>query len=162
MNNFRIGQGTDIHILVENRDFILGGVKIPHEKGFKAHSDGDVLIHAIIDALFGALSLGDIGSHFPDTSPEYKDIDSSVLLKKAIKLVREKHFEIVNLDSTIHAEKPKLRPYIDSIRENLAKILNIDIDKISVKAKTAEGTDAVGQKIAVKAECVVLLNNTSD
>jgi len=162
MNNFRIGQGTDIHILVENRDFILGGVKIPYEKGFKAHSDGDVLIHAIIDALFGALALGDIGSHFPDTSPEYKNIDSSVLLKKAIEIVRERHFEIVNLDSTIHTEKPKLRPYIDLIRENLSKILNIDIDKISVKAKTAEGTDAVGQKIAVKAECVVLLNNTSD
>ena len=162
MNNFRIGQGTDIHILTENRDFILGGVKIPYKKGFKAHSDGDVLIHSIIDALFGALALGDIGSHFPDTSPEYKDIDSSVLLKKAIEIVREKHFEIVNLDSTIHAEEPKLRPYIDSIRENLSKILNIGIDKISVKAKTAEGTDAVGQKLAVKTECVVLLNNTSD
>lgn len=158
MEKYRIGQGTDIHILVENSIFILGGVKIPYKKGFKAHSDGDVLIHAIIDALFGALALGDIGSHFPDTSEKYKDIDSSILLKEAIQTVREKGFEIVNLDSTIHAEAPKLRPYIDSIRANLANILETDINKISVKAKTAEGVDSVGKKLAVKTECIVLLH----
>lgn len=160
MEQFRIGQGTDIHVLTENRDFILGGVKIPYDKGFKAHSDGDVLIHAIIDALFGALSLGDIGSHFPDTSPEYKDIDSSVLLKKTINIIREHNFEIVNLDTTVHAEAPKLRPYIDLIRKNLSEILFISEDKISVKAKTSEGVDAVGQKLAVRAECIVLLQKT--
>lgn len=160
MNLYRIGQGTDIHVLTENRDYILGGIKIPYEKGFKAHSDGDVLIHAIIDALFGALALGDIGAHFPDTSPEYKDIDSSILLKETAEIIRKKNFEIVNLDTTIHAEAPKLRPYIDLIRENLAKILNINSDKISVKAKTAECMDSVGQKLAVRAECIVLLKNT--
>ena len=159
MNLYRIGQGTDIHVLTENRDYILGGVKIPYEKGFKAHSDGDVLIHSIIDALFGALALGDIGSHFPDTSPEYKNIDSSVLLKKTMEIVRKKNFEIVNLDTTIHAEAPKLRPYIDLIRKKLSEIMNINADKISVKAKTSEGVDSVGQKLAVRAECVVLLKN---
>ena len=161
MEKFRIGQGTDIHVLTENRDFILGGVKIPYDRGFKAHSDGDVLIHSIIDALFGALALGDIGSHFPDNSPEYKDIDSSVLLKETINIVREHNFEIVNLDTTIHAEAPKLRPYIDLIRKNLSEILSVPFDKISVKAKTSEGVDAVGQKLAVRAECIVLLQNTS-
>lgn len=161
MEKFRIGQGTDIHVLTENRDFILGGVKIPYDKGFKAHSDGDVLIHSIIDALFGALALGDIGSHFPDNSPEYKDIDSSVLLKETINIVREHNFEIVNLDTTIHSEAPKLRPYIDLIRKNLSEILSVPFDKISVKAKTSEGVDAVGQKLAVRAECIVLLQNTS-
>jgi len=159
MDIYRIGQGTDIHVLVENRDYILGGIKIPYEKGFKAHSDGDVLIHAIIDALFGALALGDIGAHFPDTSPEYKNADSSILLKKAIKIVREKNFEIVNLDTTVHAEAPKLRPYIDDIRKNLSEILNIDINRISVKAKTSEGVDSVGKKLAVKTDCTVLLKS---
>ena len=159
MDIYRIGQGTDIHVLVENRDYILGGIKIPYEKGFKAHSDGDVLIHAIIDALFGALALGDIGTHFPDTSPEYKNADSSILLKKAIKIVREKNFEIVNLDTTVHAEAPKLRPYIDDIRKNLSEILNIDINRISVKAKTSEGVDSVGEKLAVKTDCTVLLKS---
>ena len=144
MNLYRIGQGTDIHVLTENRDYILGGVKIPYEKGFKAHSDGDVLIHSIIDALFGALALGDIGSHFPDTSPEYKNIDSSVLLKKTMEIVRKKNFEIVNLDTTIHAEAPKLRPYIDLIRKKLSEIMNINADKISVKAKTSEGVEEKG------------------
>ena len=105
------------------------------------------------------MALGDIGAHFPDTSPEYKNIDSSILLKKTIKIIREKNFEIVNLDTTIHAEAPKLRPYIDLIRENLTKILNINADKISVKAKTSEGVDSVGQKLAVRTECIVLLKN---
>lgn len=157
MAEFRIGQGSDLHVLIENRDFILGGVKIPHTVGFKAHSDGDVLIHAIIDALFGALCLEDIGAHFPDNDPKYKNADSKNLLREAVSIIREKGWEINNLDTTIHAEAPKLRPHINDIRKSLADILNIDIDKISVKAKTSEGVDAVGEKLAVRTDCVVLL-----
>lgn len=157
MTQYRIGQGTDIHVLVENRDFILGGIKIPYEKGFKAHSDGDVLIHAIIDALFGALCLDDIGAHFPDNDPKYKNADSSELLKEAVSIIRNKGWEINNLDTTIHAQAPKLRPYVFAIRNNLASILNIDAEQISVKAKTNEGVDSVGLKLAVSAECCVLL-----
>ena len=157
MTEYRIGQGSDLHVLAENRDFILGGVKIPHSVGFKAHSDGDVLIHAIIDSLFGALCLEDIGAHFPDNNPKYKNADSRNLLREAISIVREKGWEINNLDSTIHAEAPKLRPHIESIRKSLAEILDIDTDKVSVKAKTSEGVDAVGEKLAVRVDCVVLL-----
>lgn len=157
MAEFRIGQGSDLHVLIENRDFILGGVKIPHTVGFKAHSDGDVLIHAIIDALFGALCLEDIGAHFPDNDPKYKNADSKNLLREAVSIIRKKGWEINNLDTTIHAEAPKLRPHINDIRKSLADILNIDIDKISVKAKTSEGVDAVGEKLAVRTDCVVLL-----
>lgn len=157
MTEYRIGQGTDLHVLIENRDFILGGVKIPHDKGFKAHSDGDVLIHAIIDALFGALCLEDIGAHFPDTDEKYKNADSSELLKETMKIIRDKGWEINNLDSTIHAQAPKLRPHILSIREKLAETMNVDVDKISVKAKTNEGVDAVGEKLAVSTDCTVLL-----
>lgn len=157
MDEFRIGQGSDLHVLVENRDFVLGGVKIPHTVGFKAHSDGDVLIHAIIDALFGALCLDDIGAHFPDNDPKYKNADSKNFLKEAVSIVREKGWEINNLDTTIHAEAPKLRPHIINIRKSLADILNIDVDKISVKAKTSEGVDAVGKRLAVRTDCVVLL-----
>lgn len=157
MTEYRIGQGSDLHVLIENRDFILGGVKIPHTVGFKAHSDGDVLIHAIIDALFGALCLEDIGAHFPDNNPKYKNADSRNLLREAVSIIREKGWEINNLDSTIHAEAPKLRPHINDIRKSLADILNIDIDKISVKAKTSEGVDAVGERLAVRVDCVVLL-----
>ncbi len=157
MTEYRIGQGSDLHVLIENRDFILGGVKIPHTVGFKAHSDGDVLIHAIIDALFGALCLEDIGAHFPDNDPKYKNADSRNLLREAISIIREKGWEINNLDSTIHAEAPKLRPHINDIRKSLADILNIDIDKISVKAKTSEGVDAVGERLAIRVDCVVLL-----
>ena len=157
MTEYRIGQGSDLHVLIENRDFILGGVKIPHTVGFKAHSDGDVLIHAIIDALFGALCLEDIGAHFPDNDPKYKNADSRNLLREAVSIIRQKGWEINNLDSTIHAEAPKLRPHINDIRKSLADILNIDIDKISVKAKTSEGVDAVGERLAVRVDCVVLL-----
>lgn len=157
MTEYRIGQGSDLHVLIENRDFILGGVKIPHTVGFKAHSDGDVLIHAIIDALFGALCLEDIGAHFPDNDPKYKNADSRNLLREAVSIIRKKGWEINNLDSTIHAEAPKLRPHINNIRKSLADILNIDIDKISVKAKTSEGVDAVGERLAVRVDCVVLL-----
>lgn len=157
MTEYRIGQGTDLHVLVENRDFVLGGVTIPYEKGFKAHSDGDVLIHAIIDALFGALCLDDIGAHFPDNDPKYKNADSAKLLEEAVSIIRNLGWEINNLDSTIHAQAPKLRPHVLAIREKLAQILNISIDKVSVKAKTNEGVDAVGEKRAVSVDCVVLL-----
>lgn len=157
MTEYRIGQGTDLHVLVENRDFVLGGVTIPYEKGFKAHSDGDVLIHAIIDALFGALCLDDIGAHFPDNDPKYKNADSAKLLEEAASIIRKLGWEINNLDSTIHAQAPKLRPHVLAIRENLAQILNISVDKVSVKAKTNEGVDAVGEKRAVSVDCVVLL-----
>ncbi len=157
MTEYRIGQGTDLHVLVENRDFVLGGVTIPYEKGFKAHSDGDVLIHAIIDALFGALCLDDIGTHFPDNDPKYKNADSAKLLEEAVSIIRNLGWEINNLDSTIHAQAPKLRPHVLAIREKLAQILNISVDKVSVKAKTNEGVDAVGEKRAVSVDCVVLL-----
>lgn len=157
MTEFRIGQGTDLHVLVENRDFVLGGITIPYEKGFKAHSDGDVLIHAIIDALFGALCLDDIGAHFPDNDPKYKNADSAKLLEEAVSIIRNLGWEINNLDSTIHAQAPKLRPHVLAIREKLAQILNISVDKVSVKAKTNEGVDAVGEKRAVSVDCVVLL-----
>ncbi len=157
MTEYRIGQGSDLHVLVENRDFILGGVKIPHTVGFKAHSDGDVLIHAIIDALFGALCLEDIGAHFPDNDPKYKNADSRNLLREAVSIIREKGWEINNLDTTIHAEAPKLRPHINDIRKSLADILKIDVEKVSVKAKTSEGVDAVGERLAVRTDCVVLL-----
>ncbi len=157
MTEYRIGQGTDLHVLVENRDFVLGGVTIPYEKGFKAHSDGDVLIHAIIDALFGALCLDDIGAHFPDNDPKYKNADSAKLLEEAVSIIRNLGWEINNLDSTIHAQAPKLRPHVLAIRKKLAQILNISVDKVSVKAKTNEGVDAVGEKRAVSVDCVVLL-----
>ncbi len=157
MTEYRIGQGTDLHVLVENRDFVLGGVTIPYEKGFKAHSDGDVLIHAIIDALFGALCLDDIGAHFPDNDPKYKNADSAKLLEEAVSIIRNLGWEINNLDSTIHAQAPKLRPHVLAIREKLAQILNISVDRVSVKAKTNEGVDAVGEKRAVSVDCVVLL-----
>lgn len=159
MTEYRIGQGSDLHVLIENRDFILGGIKIPHTVGFKAHSDGDVLIHAIIDALFGALCLDDIGAHFPDNDPAYKDADSTVLLKEAVSIIRSNGYEINNLDATVHAEAPKLRPHIQAIRKNLSKILEIEENQISIKAKTSEGVDAVGEKKAVRADCVVLLKN---
>lgn len=158
MTEYRIGQGTDLHVLVENRDYILGGVKIPYEKGFKAHSDGDVLIHAIIDALLGSLCLDDIGTHFPDNCDEYKNADSAVLLAKTYDMVRKEGWEINNIDSTIHAQEPKLRPYIFQIRENLARILGINVNRISVKAKTNEGVDAVGEKQAVSVDCSVLIS----
>lgn len=157
MTQYRIGQGTDIHVLVENRDFILGGIKIPYEKGFKAHSDGDVLIHAIIDALFGALCLDDIGTHFPDNDSKYKNVDSTELLKATVSIIRHQGWEINNIDTTIHAQAPKLRPHIFDIRNNLANTLNINTDQISVKAKTNEGIDAIGAKLAVSSECTVLL-----
>ncbi len=154
---FRIGFGNDIHRLVENRPLILGGVKIPSDKGAVGHSDADALAHAVTDALLGALALGDIGSHFSDKDAKWKDADSFVFLKHTVKLVKEKGFAVANIDSTINLEQPKLRPFIDEMRKNLADVLETDLENISVKAKTGEGVDAVGKGEAIKVEAVVLL-----
>lgn len=157
---YRIGIGYDIHKLVEGRDLILGGVKITHEKGLLGHSDADVLIHAIIDALLGALALDDIGTLFPDTDPKYKDIDSTILLKHVYELIKSKGYKIVNIDSNIIAQAPKMMPYIPKMKEVLCKILNTNPDDFSIKAKTKEKLDAVGQKLAIESNAVVLLEKS--
>lgn len=152
-----IGNGYDLHRLVTKRDFILGGIKIDYNKGFLAHSDGDVLFHALIDSLLGALALGDIGGHFPDKSPEYKNIDSSILLKKTLELVAQNNARIGNIDINVICQAPKLAPHILSIRENISKITEVPLNRISVKAKTKEKVDAVGKGKAVEVFCSVLL-----
>ena len=154
---YRIGQGFDIHKFVEGRKLILGGIELEYEKGLLVHSDAEALAHSIIDALFGALALGDIGTHFPDNDPKYKDIDSMVLLKEAYTLVKEEGYVINNLDNTIFAQAPKMKPYIQKIQENLAQILEIDKSLISIKAKTMEEQDSVGQKKAISTQSIVLL-----
>lgn len=154
---FRIGIGYDIHKLVEGRDLVIGGVKITHEKGLLGHSDADVLIHSIIDALLGALALDDIGTLFPDTDKNYKDIESTILLAKVIELVKNKGFRIVNIDSNIIAQEPRMMPYIPKMKSALAQILNTDVQNISIKAKTKENLDAVGEKLAIESNAVVLI-----
>lgn len=153
----RIGHGYDVHKLVEGRDLILGGVKIPHRLGLLGHSDADVLLHAISDALLGALALGDIGKHFPDTDPAYKGADSMVLLAEVMKLVEREGYRLVNLDATILAQAPKLRPYIDEMRANIAKTLGADISQVSVKATTEEHLGFTGREEGISAHCVALL-----
>ena len=155
----RIGNGYDVHRLVEGRKLILGGGEIPHTKGVLGHSDGDVLLHAITDAIIGALGLGDIGLHFPDNDEDLKGIDSSILLKKINEMMKDKKYEIVNIDSVIVMQKPKLRPYIDEIERNIAKILNIDSELVNVKAKTEEKLGFTGDESGVKSYCVVLLES---
>ena len=155
--NFRIGIGYDLHQLSENRRLIIGGVDIPYEKGLLGHSDADVLVHAIIDALLGALALPDIGTLFPDTDSKYKDADSIELLKNVMEKVSAKNYKINNIDCNIIAQAPKMMPYIPSMKEILAPVLEIDIDDISIKAKTKEHLDAVGEKKAIEAQAVVLL-----
>ena len=157
---FRIGFGNDVHRLVENHPLIIGGVNIPSEKGAVGHSDADALAHAVTDAILGALALGDIGSHFSDKDAKWKDCDSFVFLKHTVKLMKRKGFAVVNIDSTINLEKPKLRPFINEMRENLAKVLEIEMESVSIKAKTGEGVDAVGKGETVKTEVVVLLKMT--
>ena len=154
---YRIGIGYDIHKLTTGRDLIIGGVKITHEKGLLGHSDADVLIHAIIDAMLGALALSDIGSIFPDTSELYKDADSTVLLRDVYNLIKEKKYVIENIDSNIIAQQPKMMPYIPKMKEVLCKILEIETDRLSIKAKTNEKMDAVGQELAIEAQAVVLM-----
>ena len=154
---FRIGLGYDIHTLCQGRDLIIGGVKITHAKGLMGHSDADVLIHAIIDAMLGALALSDIGTLFPDTDKKYKDADSTILLKHVHEKILESGYEIVNIDSNIIAQEPKMMPYIPKMRETLDRVLKIGQGNISIKAKTNEKMDAVGQKLAIEAHAVVLL-----
>lgn len=155
----RIGNGYDVHKLVEGRKLVLGGIEIPHTKGVLGHSDGDVLIHAIMDAILGALALGDIGQHFPDNDMQYKNIDSTILLSRVKELIDEKGYQIINLDSIIVLQKPKVKPYIQSMRERISDILKIDIDQVSVKATTEEKLGFTGDESGVKSYCVVLLEN---
>lgn len=155
--SFRVGHGYDVHRLTEGETLWLGGILIPHNKGTVAHSDGDVLIHAICDALLGAVSLGDIGTHFPDNSEEFKNIDSKILLKKSYDLVKEKGFEIVNIDSTINAQNPKLKPFIHEMEKIMADVLEIDVDQISVKATTTEKLGFEGRGEGISANAIVLV-----
>ena len=157
MSNFRIGHGYDVHKLENGKKFIIGGIQIDHDKGAVGHSDADVVIHVICDALLGALSLGDIGKHFPDTDEKYKGIDSKVLLYKVLDLVKEKEYRISNVDVTILLQKPKLRDHINSMRATLSNIMEIDISQISVKATTTEGLGFVGREEGVAAHCVCLI-----
>ena len=154
---FRIGLGYDIHRLVEGRELIIGGVKITHEKGLLGHSDADVLVHAIIDALLGALALDDIGTLFPDTDPKYKDADSLVLLNRVYKKIKNEGYKINNIDSNIIAQSPKMMPYIPKMKEAIATLLKINLSDISIKAKTKEKLDAVGESKAIEANAVVML-----
>ena len=157
MSNFRIGHGYDVHKLEDGKKFVIGGIEIEHYKGAVGHSDADVVIHVICDALLGALSLGDIGKHFPDTDDKYKGIDSKILLQKVMKLVQEEKYQISNIDVTILLQKPKLRNYIDSMRDTLSKIMEINKSQISVKATTTEGLGFVGREEGVAAHCVCIL-----
>ena len=153
----RIGMGYDVHKLVEGRKLILGGVEIPNEKGLLGHSDADVLLHAIMDALLGAAALGDIGKHFPDTDPAYKGISSIRLLEHVADLLEEHQFLIENIDATIIAQRPKMRPYIDTMRENIAKALKIEADQISVKATTEEGLGFTGSGEGISSQAICML-----
>lgn len=153
----RIGMGYDVHKLVPNRDLILGGVKIPHELGLLGHSDADVLLHSIMDALLGAAALGDIGKHFPDTDPAYKGADSVKLLEHVGRLIREAGYSIENIDATIIAQRPKMRPRIDTMRRNIKEALGIELDQISVKATTEEGLGFTGSEEGISAQAICLL-----
>ncbi len=158
--DYRVGVGYDVHRLAENRKLILGGVEIPHIKGCVAHSDGDVLIHAICDALLGSVALGDIGSHFPDTDPKYKDADSRELLVSVISMLKDKGFSPLNIDSVVCLQKPKINTLIPRIRESLAKTTGIGTENVSVKATTTEKLGFVGQEKGVSAYAVVMVQST--
>jgi 2-C-methyl-D-erythritol 2,4-cyclodiphosphate synthase len=154
---FRIGHGYDVHRLVEGRRLILGGVDVPYEKGLLGHSDADVLTHAVCDALLGAAALGDIGKHFPDTDEKYKGADSILLLKHCVKLIGDAGFRVGNIDVTLIAQAPKISPYIEEIRKNLAAALDTDLSNVSVKATTEEGLGFTGEKLGISCHCVALL-----
>ena len=158
----RIGTGYDVHRLVEKRDLMIGGVKIPYEKGLLGHSDADVLLHAIMDALLGAAALGDIGKHFPDSDPAYKGISSVRLLKKVGELINEKGFFVENIDATIIAQAPKMRPFIEEMRQNIADALEIDMDTVNVKATTEEGLGFTGMGEGISAQAVCMLASPMD
>lgn len=155
--SYRIGQGIDFHQLEEGRDFWLGGIHIPHTKGAVGHSDADVLLHAICDAMLGALGLGDIGVHFPDTDPSLKGIDSKILLKQSYDLIKEKGYGIVNIDSTLLLQKPKISPYVPKMQETIAGILELTIQDVSIKATTTEKLSFIGREEGVVATANVLL-----
>lgn len=157
--NIRIGQGYDVHQLVEGRKMIIGGVEIPSEKGILGHSDADVLLHAICDAMLGALALGDIGKHFPDTDPKFKDISSLKLLEHVFQLIRSKGFTVMNLDSTIVLQKPKISSYVEAMKKNIAGVLQIGLDAVSIKATTSEGMGFTGTGDGIVAHAVVLLGS---
>lgn len=158
----RVGMGYDVHRLVENRDLIIGGVTIPYEKGLLGHSDADVLLHAISDALLGAAALGDIGKHFPDSDPAYKGISSIILLEKVGALLEEKGFLIENIDATIIAQAPKMRPYIDTMRENIAKALGVEVSQVNVKATTEEGLGFTGTGEGISSQAICMLTSPFD
>ncbi len=155
--DFRIGYGYDVHRFVEGRNLFLGGVKILYEFGLDGHSDADVVIHSICDALLGAAALRDIGYHFPDNSDNFKDIDSKILLQKTVELIRSKGFEIGNVDVTVCLQEPKLKNYIQSMRETLARVMSIDTENVSIKATTTEGLGFVGRKEGISSSAVVLI-----
>ena len=158
----RVGMGYDVHRLVEDRKLIIGGVEIPYEKGLLGHSDADVLLHAIMDALLGAAALGDIGKHFPDNDDRYKGISSLELLRQVGKLLDEKNYVIENIDATIIAQKPKMRPYIDEMRKNIADTLKLDIDRVNVKATTEEGLGFTGTGEVISSQAVCSLNDVTN
>lgn len=155
--DIKIGSGMDVHQLVPGRDLIIGGVKINYEKGLKGHSDADVLIHSVCDAMLGAAGLGDIGEHFPDTDPQYKGISSSILLEKCSDLIGEKGYEILNMDCIVFAQEPRLSPYKKKMAENIAKVLNLDIDLVNVKATTTERLGFVGRGEGIAAQTTLLI-----
>ena len=158
---FRIGIGFDAHALVEGRPLVIGGVNIPHSKGLLGHSDADVLVHAVMDAILGALALGDIGEHFPDTEDEFQGADSMELLSRVQKMIEEKGYCCENLDSIIIAEKPKLKTYLGEMRENLASVLKINIDQLSIKATTTEHMGFTGREEGIAAQAIVLLKSNN-
>ena len=154
---FRVGNGYDVHLLAEGLPLWLGGIRIEHTKGCVAHSDGDVLIHALCDALLGALALGDIGKHFPDTSAEFKGIDSKILLKRTYSMVKERGYKLVNADCTLLLQRPKVAPYINLMRQTLASVMGVEVGRVSVKATTTEGVGFVGREEGVAVYATVLL-----
>lgn len=155
--SYRIGLGYDVHQLAEGETLWLGGVQIPHNKGLVAHSDGDVLLHAICDALLGAAKLRDIGYHFPDTSTKFKNIDSKLLLKESYRMVREKGYQLVNLDATISAQRPKLKDFIPGMEETIAKTLNVEVEAVNIKATTTERLGFEGREEGISVQAVVLI-----
>ena len=158
--SYRIGLGTDFHQLAAGRKLWLGGVEIPHDKGLLGHSDADVLLHAICDAMLGALSLGDIGAHFPDSDPNLKDIDSKILLKKTFQIIRERGYRVVNLDTVLCLEKPKIIGFVSDMRSLIAQILETSPDDVSIKATTAEKLGFIGREEGIMAQAVVLLRKS--
>ncbi|MGX8833042.1 2-C-methyl-D-erythritol 2,4-cyclodiphosphate synthase [Amedibacillus sp. YH-ame6] len=156
---FRIGQSTDIHQLVEGRKLVLGGVHIEHDKGLLGHSDADALLHAVAESILGALALGDLGKHFPDTDPTFKDMDSLWMLKEVYKKMDEKGYRINNLDALILIERPKMAPHIETMRNNIAQAMHCEVDQVSVKATRGEKMGFVGKEEGVQAQCIVLLSD---